>query len=82
MQERPTRRGDPPPTVRQVFVIAAALCERIGEPFPDRQDNMSDLVAARFGGANRPLSLLFRLGSLDRLYLPKPVRLVARRSAE
>ena len=44
MQERPTRRGDRPPTVRQVFALAVALCERIGEPFPDRQDDMPDLI--------------------------------------
>jgi hypothetical protein len=44
MQERPTRRGDRPPTVRQVFALAAALCERLGVPFPDRQDGMSELI--------------------------------------
>jgi hypothetical protein len=30
--------------VRQVFALAAALCERVGEPFPDRQDDMSELI--------------------------------------
>jgi hypothetical protein len=44
MQERPTRRGDRPATVRQVFALAAALCERLGEPFPERQDDMSELI--------------------------------------
>ncbi len=44
VQERPIRRGDRPPTVRQVFALAAALCERIGAPLPDRQDDMSALI--------------------------------------
>jgi len=44
LHERPTGRGERPPTVRQVFALAAALCERLGEPFPDRQDDMSQLI--------------------------------------
>jgi hypothetical protein len=30
--------------VRQVFALAAALCERMGEPLPDRQDDISELI--------------------------------------
>jgi hypothetical protein len=44
LHERPMSRPDRPPTVRQVFALAAALCERVGEPFPDRQDDMSQLI--------------------------------------
>ncbi len=33
-----------PPTVRQVYALAAALCERFGEPFPDRRDDASELI--------------------------------------
>lgn len=34
-----------PPTVRQVYALARALCEKVGEPFPDRRDDASDLIA-------------------------------------
>jgi hypothetical protein len=35
---------DASPTVRQVYALAAALCEKVGEPFPDRRDDASDLI--------------------------------------
>jgi hypothetical protein len=28
-----------------MFALAAALCEKVGEPFPDRRDDASDLIA-------------------------------------
>jgi hypothetical protein len=32
------------PTVRQVYALAAALCERAGEAFPETQDEASELI--------------------------------------
>ena len=31
-------------TVRQVYAVAAALCERAGEEFPETRDAASDLI--------------------------------------
>jgi hypothetical protein len=33
-----------PPTVRQVFALAAVLCERTGEEFPETVDAASELI--------------------------------------
>jgi hypothetical protein len=35
---------DARPTVRQVYALAAVLCEKVGEPFPERRDLASDLI--------------------------------------
>jgi hypothetical protein len=35
---------DAPPTTRQVYALAAALCEKVGEVFPDRRDDASELI--------------------------------------
>jgi len=35
---------DEKPTVRQVYAIAAALCERAGEAFPETFDQASELI--------------------------------------
>jgi hypothetical protein len=32
------------PTVRQVYALAAALCERAGEGFPETSDGASELI--------------------------------------
>jgi hypothetical protein len=32
------------PTVRQVYALAAALCERIGEEFPESRGDASELI--------------------------------------
>jgi hypothetical protein len=32
------------PTVRQVYALAAALCERAGEEFPETSDGASELI--------------------------------------
>jgi hypothetical protein len=32
------------PTVRQVYVLAAALCERMGEEFPESRGAASELI--------------------------------------
>jgi hypothetical protein len=32
------------PTVRQVYALAAALCERTGEEFPETSDGASELI--------------------------------------
>jgi hypothetical protein len=32
------------PTVRQVYALAAALCERAGEEFPETRDAASELI--------------------------------------
>ena len=32
------------PTVRQVYALAAALCERVGEAFPDTREAASELI--------------------------------------
>ena len=32
------------PTVRQVYALAAALCERMGEEFPESKRDASDLI--------------------------------------
>ena len=32
------------PTVRQIYALAAALCERAGEEFPETFENASDLI--------------------------------------
>ena len=37
------RRGDKP-TVRQVYAVAAALCERMGEEFPATRSGASELI--------------------------------------
>jgi hypothetical protein len=34
----------PKPTVRQVYALAAALCERAGEVFPETRDEASELI--------------------------------------
>jgi hypothetical protein len=37
-------RRDDKPTVRQVYALAAALCERAGEEFPATRDDASELI--------------------------------------
>lgn len=32
------------PTVRQVYALAAALCERMGEEFPESREAASELI--------------------------------------
>jgi hypothetical protein len=32
------------PTVRQVYAVAAALCERAGEEFPETREDASELI--------------------------------------
>ena len=32
------------PTVRQIYALAAALCERAGEEFPETRDSASELI--------------------------------------
>jgi hypothetical protein len=32
------------PTIRQVYALAAALCERAGEEFPETRDDASELI--------------------------------------
>ena len=34
----------PPPTVRQVYALAAALCERMGEEFPRTREGASETI--------------------------------------
>jgi len=34
----------PPPTVRQVYALAAALCERMGEEFPRTRGAASETI--------------------------------------
>ena len=36
------KRGKP--TVRQVYALAAALCERMGEEFPESRGEASELI--------------------------------------
>ena len=33
-----------PPTVRQIYALAAELCERIGEEFPETRDAASETI--------------------------------------
>jgi hypothetical protein len=33
-----------PPTIRQVYALAAALCERAGEEFPETRESASDTI--------------------------------------
>ncbi|HSC50666.1 MAG TPA: hypothetical protein VLD16_10430 [Gaiellaceae bacterium] len=35
---------DERPTVKQVYALAAALCEQSGEPFPETFDQASELI--------------------------------------
>jgi hypothetical protein len=42
--EAPARLGDRRPTVRQVYALAAALCERLGEEFPISGADASELI--------------------------------------
>jgi len=35
---------DGPPTVRQVYALAGALCERTGEGFPETRAEASELI--------------------------------------
>jgi hypothetical protein len=37
-------RPDGKPTVRQVYALTAALCERAGEEFPETRDAASELI--------------------------------------
>ena len=37
-------RRDAKPTVRQVYALVAALCERVGEEFPESSEAASDLI--------------------------------------
>jgi len=32
------------PTIRQIYALAAALCERAGEEFPETRDDASELI--------------------------------------
>ena len=32
------------PTIRQIYALAAALCERAGEGFPETQEEASELI--------------------------------------
>jgi hypothetical protein len=34
----------PKPTIRQVYALTAALCERAGEAFPETRDDASELI--------------------------------------
>jgi hypothetical protein len=43
-ERRFARSRDRPPTVRQVYALAAALCERAGEEFPESVDEASELI--------------------------------------
>jgi hypothetical protein len=36
--------GVPQPTVRQIYALAAALCERMGEEFPETRDAASETI--------------------------------------
>ena len=44
------------PTVRQVYALAAAACERLGEEFPETFDDASELIEhlRRENGHPRP----------------------------
>jgi len=33
-----------PPTVRQIYALAAALCERAGEDFPETREGASETI--------------------------------------
>ena len=44
MREVPERASGRPPTVRQVYALAAALCERTGEEFPETREDASELI--------------------------------------
>ncbi len=35
---------DDKPTVRQIYALAAALCERAGEEFPETRETASELI--------------------------------------
>jgi hypothetical protein len=37
-------KPDARPTVRQIYALAAALCERAGEDFPETRDAASELI--------------------------------------
>jgi len=37
-------RRDRKPTVRQVYALAAALCERVGDEFPETPEAASELI--------------------------------------
>jgi hypothetical protein len=36
--------GMPQPTVRQVYALASALCERMGEEFPETREDASETI--------------------------------------
>jgi hypothetical protein len=38
------RGAEKPPTVRQVYALAAALCEKAGEEFPETRADASELI--------------------------------------
>jgi hypothetical protein len=42
--DAPARLGERRPTVRQVYALAAALCERLGEEFPPSGAAASELI--------------------------------------
>jgi len=35
---------DARPTIRQIYALAAALCERLGEEFPETRGDASELI--------------------------------------
>jgi hypothetical protein len=37
-------RRNAKPTVRQIYALAAALCERVGEGFPETSETASELI--------------------------------------
>lgn len=59
--------GDAPPTVRQVYALAAVLCGRCDEPFPETRDEASELIERLRGEEGHPAPRL-----ADAPFRPRP----------
>ena len=44
METTRLRAPNAPPTARQIYALAAALCERMGEEFPDTRAAASEVI--------------------------------------
>ena len=57
----------PPPTVRQIYALAAALCERSGEEFPTTREAASEAIERLRAENGHPAPRLQGLSLRDRI---------------
>jgi hypothetical protein len=60
MEETRRFRRQEKPSVKQVYALAAALCERMGEEFPESKLEASDLIQRLWDENGDPRAARFR----------------------